>query len=408
MAERDHWLAKRHQMLLGMMRRQGLDWWIVVDEEFHPDPLTPFIAPARPYAGNRDIFVFIDADTAGLRKVALTGYAEEAVGSFFESAAEPRRPGEALAELYASQTPKRIGLSIGGRRGVTRSLTHASYQMLSEALGPEATQRFVSAEDLIEEYLDTRIPEEWPHYRDLVHLTEVLARRALSNEAITPGATTVGDLRRFLFDALWAQGVGTWFQPDLRVQRAGLDGGSSRGFLAVSPEATVIQRGDLVHLDFGISYMGFDSDWQKMAYVLREGETQAPEGLRRGLANTNALQDALMSEARPGRPAGEVYKVTMARMKDKGIEAKVYSHPLGNQGHGLGPSIDFRAAQRSVGESSAPLRPHSWLAVELSTALEVSEWDGQKVFIMQEDPAYLTDEGYRFFRPRQESFYLVR
>jgi Xaa-Pro aminopeptidase len=405
MTERDRWLEKRHAMLLGMMRRHDIDWWIVVNEEFHDDPLTPLVAPARPYAGNRDIFVFIDADEAGLRKVALTGYAEQSVAAFFESAPEPRRPGRALRQLFADHPPGRIGLGMAGERGMTRSLTRASYEMLARALGPEGEGRFVSAAGLIEEYLDTRIPEEVPHFATLVHLTEVLARRALSNEAITPGETTVGDLRRFLFDALWAHGVRTWFQPDFRVQRAGVEGATSRGFLAVSPEETVVRRGDLLHLDFGISYMGFDSDWQKMAYVLRGDETEAPEGLRRGLANTHVLQDVLMSAARPGRPAGEVYAETMAEMEERGIEAMVYSHPLGNHGHALGPSIDFRSAAEG---RPRPLRPHSWISVELSTTSEVPEWNGKQVVFMQEDPAYLTDEGYRFFRPRQESFYLIR
>lgn len=407
MEERDEWLAKRHRMLLGMMRRHRLDWWIVVNEEFHDDPLTGLVAPARPYAGNRDIFVFIDADEAGLRKAALTGYAEESVQRFFESPDEPRPPAEALRALFAAHRPERIGLAIDGDRGMTRSLTLSTHQMLRRALGAEGARRFVSAEGLIEEYCDTRIPEELPHFETLVHLTEVLARRALSNEAITPGETTVGDVRRFLFDALWAEGVTTWFQPDLRVQRAGTSGPTSRGFLAVSPEKTVIRRGDLVHLDFGISYMGLDSDWQRMAYVLKPDETDTPAGLKRGLANTNALQDALMRAAGPGRPAAEVYAAAMAEMKERAIEAMIYSHPLGNHGHALGPSIDGRSVHDDGGRPR-PLRPNSWISIELNTALAVPEWDGQKVFFMEEDPAYLTDEGYRFFRPRQERFYLVR
>ena len=176
----------------------------------------------------------------------------------------------------------------------------------------------------------------------------------------------------------------------------------------MSPESTIIEQGDLLHVDFGISYMGLDSDWQKMAYVLREGESDAPAGLKQGLANTNVLQDVLMGEARPGRPAGEVYRATMAEMEKRGIAAMIYSHPLGNHGHGLGPGIDFRSGEEPSARGPRPLRPHSWIAVELNTSMKVPEWDDQTVFFMQEDPAYLTDEGYRFFRPRQESFYLIR
>jgi Xaa-Pro aminopeptidase len=408
MAVRDGWLAQRHARLLDMMRRHGFDWWVVVNEEFRPDPLTPLVAPARPYVGNRDVLVFVDAGARGLRRVAITGYAEESLARFFESPDDPKPLEEALPALYREHPPRRIGLSIGSRRGIARGLSHDTYLLFAKLLGPEAESRFASAEPLIEEYLDTRLPEEAPHFETLVALTEWMARRALSNEAIVPGRTTVGDVRLFLYDALWTAGVTTWFQPDLRLQRRGRANAGSRGFLAVSKEAEVIERGDLVHLDFGITYMGMDSDWQKMAYVLRDGETDAPAGLKRALANTNALQDALLRAGRPGRPAGEVYQAVMDEMKAKDIEAMVYAHPLGNHGHGMGPSIDFRAAKRERGNEARPLREGSWLAVELNTATAVPEWDGQKVYVMQEDPARLTAEGYRFFRPRQESFYLVR
>ena len=404
-AVREAWLLKRHEMLLPMMRRHGVGMWIIVNEEFHDDPLTQYIAPPRPYAGNRDIFVFIDAGEQGLKKHALSGYAEESLARFFEGSEVQRNHQMALAELYAQYRPAAIALGIGGKRGVTRSLTRDSYTLLANALGPEAEARFVSAAPLIEEYLDTRIPEELEHYRTLVALTEQVVKRAFSPEVVKPGVTTVGDVRRWLYDELGRKGVGTWFQPDLRVQRKGQGHAASRGFLAVSKEDVVIQRGDLLHVDFGISYLGLHSDWQKMAYVLREGQKDVPEGLKRALVNTNALQDAVVKESRPGRSSGEVYEAVMAAMKEQGIQAQVYSHPLGNQGHALGASIDFRSASRQ--EEPKKLREGSYIAIELNTRTPVPEWDGQEVYAMQEDPAYLTAEGWRFFVPRQEAYYVI-
>lgn len=407
MEVRDSWLTKRHDMLLPMMRRHGVDMWIVVNEEFHDDPLTEYIAPARPYTGRRDVFVFVDTGAEGLRKVAATGYWEENVARFFESPIDPDPAPEVLRQLWEEHRPEKIALGTGGSRGMTRSLTHDSYRFLAEALGPEAEARFTSAEPLIVEYLATRIPEEWDHYEQLVALTEHITRRALSSEVIEPGVTTIGDVRMFMYDALWDAGVRTWFQPDLRVQRRGGANVGSRGFLAVAEEGTVIERGDLVHIDFGISYMGLDSDWQKMAYVLLPDETDVPPGIAAALANTQRLQDALMLRAsRPGRTVGEVYAATMAEMEEAGITAQVYSHPLGNHGHGLGPSIDFR----SSGSSEAAARElveGAYISIELNTSTAVPEWDGQDVYIMQEDPAYLTPDGWRFFRPRQESLYLI-
>jgi Xaa-Pro aminopeptidase len=396
-------------MLLEMMRRHGIDMWIVVNEEFHDDPLTEFVAPPEVFVGNRDLFVFIDAGEAGLRRVAVTGFASEHLQAFFESPEDPRSADEAMPELFAEHDPETIGLSIGGRRGVTRSLTRASFEWLSEIMGEEATSRFVSAADLIEEYLDTRIPAEFEHYRAAVELTAELGQRAFSNEVIVPGETTVGEIRWWLLDRFWENGVEPWFVPDIRIQRQGAKNRTSRGFLAVAPTDTIIERGDLLHMDIGFTYMGLNTDWQKMAYVLREGEASAPEGLDVALSEANALWEVLSRASQPGDRAGEVYNETMAEMEQLGIEAMIYSHPLGNQGHGLGASIDFRSAQRENAEEqhSKQLREGSFMAIEFNIADEISEWDGQKVWVMQEDPAYLTSDGWKLFVPRQREYYLV-
>lgn len=407
---REGWLAKRHAMLLDMMRKHDIQMWIVVNEEFHDDPLSQYIAPPRPYTGNRDFFIFVDTGGPQLRKVAVTGYSEDNLKRFFESPDEPKPINIVLPELVDRYQPGRIALNYGGRRGVTRSLTRDTYVDLVNLLGPDAQKRVVSAADLIEEYLDTRIPEEMEYYTRAVQLTESLARRALSSEVITPGRTTVGDVRNWLYDAMWAAGVRTWFQQDLRVQRRGMTKASSRGFLAVAPESTVIRRGDVVHLDFGITVMGFDTDWQKMAYVLRPGEQDVPAGLKAAMKNSNTLQDVLMKTySRPGALVSDVYDSTMAEMKRRGITAQIYSHPIGNQGHGLGAAIDFRSAQRpELGASGKRLRKGSYISIELNTRTPVPEWDGQEVFVMFEDDAHLTDDGWVFFRPRQERWYLIR
>ena len=405
---REGWLVTRHAMLLDMMRRHKVSMWIVVNEEFHDDPLTQLIAPPRPHVGNRDFFVFIDAGDR-LRKVAVTGYDEETTVRFFEGSGEPKPAKEALAALVAEHKPASIALALSGRRGVTRSVTHDAYLMITNAIGPEYTGRIVSAAPLIEEYCDTRLPEEKAYYATLVRLTDQITKRALSNEVITPDRTTVGNVRRWLYDAMWAAGVRTWFQPDMRVQRKSSGNQTSRGFLAIAPESTVIRRGDVIHLDFGISAMGFDTDWQKMAYVLLPGETDVPAGLKAAMKNTNTLQDVLMKRfSRPGRAAATVYDSTMAEMKVRNIKAMIYSHPIGVQGHGLGASIDFRSAQRDGSESPKALRLGSYISIELNTTTPIPEWGGQGVSVMMEDDAWLGPDGWSFFHPRQESWYLIR
>ena len=406
---RERWLKTRLEtLLLPMMRRHKVDMWIVTNEEFHPDPVVPHVAPPIPYQGRRDFFIFSDRGTQRLESIAVVRYPEERIRRFFEVVNPPgRETAAALRKIVEERKPKAIALNMGGARGATGSLTYDAHKFLAEALGPEYTARFVPAAPLVVEYMDTRLPEELEHYRTAVHITDILTRRAFSNEVITPGKTTVGDVRWWFLQQVNQLGLDVWFHPDIRVQRRSREAGKTQQFLSVADEAVVLERGDVIHIDCGINYLGLSTDWQKMAYILRPGERDAPEGLRRAMANTNRLQDALFKHIRVGAYGHEVYDATMADMKREGIEAMIYSHSVGNQGHALGASIDFR--RPAVGATpEPPFREGSYTSIELNTSTPVAEWGGQKVTIMLEDDAYLTAQGMRWFRPRQTSFYLIR
>jgi len=407
-ALRESWLKKRlDTMLLPMMRQQKIDMWIVVNEEFHPDPITEYIAPPLPYDGRREFFIFTDRGGDKLDRVALVRYGEEHLRYFFEVLLPPGKDvADTLRRIVEERKPKTIALNMGGTRGATSGLTHDAYKFLTETLGPDYASRFVPAAPLIVEYLDTRLPEELEHYRTAVELTDVLTRRAFSNEVIKPGKTTVRDVRFWWLQQVNNLGLDVWFQPDLRIQRQNQEAGKTLQFLSVADESAVIQRGDVIHIDCGLNYMGLSTDWQKMGYVLRDGEKDAPEGLKKALANTNRLQDALFTHIRPGAKGFEVYDATMADMKNLGIEAMIYSHSIGNQGHALGASVDFRRPTAGA-PLEPPFREGSYTSIELNTSTAVPEWGGQKVTIMMEDDAYLTKDGMKWFRPRQNAFYLI-
>jgi Xaa-Pro dipeptidase len=408
-AVRESWLKKRlDTMLLPMMRQQKIDMWIVTNEEFHADPVTEYIAPPLPYVGRREFFIFADRGGDKLDRIALVRYGEEHLKLFFEVLTPPGRDiADTLRRIVQERNPKTIALNMGGTRGATNGITHDAYKYLAETLGQDYASRFVSAAPLIVEYMDTRLPEELEHYRTAVAVTDILTRRAFSNEVITPGKTTVGDVRFWFLQQLNNLGLGTWFQADLRVQRQSQEAGKTLQFLDVAEESTVIKRGDVIHIDCGLNYLGLSTDWQKMGYVLREGEKDAPEGLKKALANTNRLQDALFTHIKIGATGSEVYDATMADMKTAGIEAMIYSHSVGNQGHALGASIDFRRPTAGA-PVEPPFREGSYTSIELNTTTPVAEWGGQKVTMMMEDDAYLTKDGMKWFRPRQTSFYVVR
>ena len=408
---REAWLKKRlDTLLLPMMRQHKIEMWIVTNEEFHADPVTAYIAPPLPYVGRRDFFVFADRGGDKLDRIAVVRYPEEHLKYFFEVLNPPGREIAAtLGRIVAERNPKTIALNMGGMRGATDGLTFEAYKFLTDAVGPTNASRFVSAAPLIVEYMDTRLPEELEHYRTAVEVTDILTQRAFSNEVITPGKTTVGDVRWWFLQQVNNLGLDVWFQPDLRLQRHDRDPGKTQQFLSVTEESAVIQRGDVIHIDCGVNYMGLSTDWQKMGYVLREGERDVPEGLKKALTNTNRLQDALFTHIKPGAKGFEVYDATMADMKKLGIEAMIYSHSVGNQGHALGAAIDFRRAPSGAAVSlEPPFREGSYTSIELNTSTPVAEWGGQKVTIMMEDDAYLTKDGMKWFRPRQTAFYVIR
>jgi Xaa-Pro dipeptidase len=407
---RERWLKTRlDTMLLPMMRRHQVEMWIVTNEEFHPETVVPYIAPPIPYEGRRDFFIFTDRGDDKLERIALVRYPEEHLRSFFEVVNPPGRDIPAtLKKLVAERNPKTIALNFGGSRGAMNGLTYDAQKFLAETLGKDLAERFVTAAPLIVEYMDTRLPDELENYRRAVELTDIITRRAFSNEVITPGKTTVGDVRYWWLQQMNDKGLDTWFHPDMRIQRKDQATEKTQQFLSVADEAEVIQRGDVIHIDCGLNYMGLSTDWQKMGYVLRKGENEVPEGLQRALANTNRLQDALFSHIKPGAWGYDVYDATMTDMKAAGIEAMIYSHSIGNQGHGLGASVDFRRPVAGAVSFEPAFREGSYTSIELNTSTPVTEWGGQKVTIMAEDDAYLTKDGMKWFRPRQTSFYVIR
>lgn len=403
---RSGWLKKRlDTLLLPMMRKHGVSMWIVTNEEFHSDPVTDSIVPPIPMVGRRDFFIFVDNGQT-LEKFAVLRYEEEQIKKFYSLISPPRdKTAETIKKIVENHNPKTIALNMGYGRGQADGITYDAYKFLAETLGKDYESRFISAGNLAADFLDTRLTEEIEHYRTAVLATDILTRRAFSNEVITPGKTTVGDVRWWFLQQINNLGLTTWFQPDLRVQRQAKANSNSQQFLAVADESIVLERGDLIHIDCGLNYMGLSTDWQKQAYILRKGESDAPPGLKNALKNTNALQDAIFKAARAGMTGTEVYDAAMAEMKSQNIEAMIYSHPIGTQGHGLGAAIDFR---RALGISPERFRLGSFTSIELNTSTIVPEWNNQKVTVMAEDDAFMTEKGFEFFRPRQTEFYLIK
>ena len=414
---RVRWLEERHRRLLPMMRAHGVGMWVVVNEEFHNDPLTEHVAPPLVYVSRRDAHVFVDGGDAGLLRYSNYWRPSATYARFFEPLPTARSDrgtsdlSDGLRELVARTRPKSIALAIRGPRGQDGGLSRDAHELIVQAIGPEYARRIIPAAPLIEEYLDTRLPDELEHYRMLVEATDILAQRALSNEVITPGKTTAADVGWWFNDQVARLGVGAtpWFEIHTAVQRFDAATGKMIPYVHPAPESLVFQPGDVIHLDCGFNYLGMASDWQKVAYVLRPGETEVPAGLVRALQNGNRTQEALRTTSRPGMSGHEAAQATLAALAGVDFTPSIYSHPIGTHGHGVGPQINARAGTTLVPPAwDSRLRLGSYRSIELSATTRIPEWNDGLLTIPFEDDAVLTATGYEWFRPPQTQWYLVR
>jgi Xaa-Pro aminopeptidase len=412
-AIRQGWLKTRlEQVLPALMRKHGVSMWIVANREYNEDPVfRSLVSPSLFAARRRTILVFTDQGPGkGVERLALGGGSNGGLYTVYRDPDLETRElwGKAqwalLRKVVDERKPERIAIDISQTHAFSDGLSAGEREQMEAALGPW-TAKIVRAEELPLEYLEIRVPEMIPAYRKLMRISHGLMSRAFSNEVITPGKTTTADVEWWLRQRVNDLGLGEWFAPTVDVQRRGVKPAAIVG----EKGDVVIQRGDHLHVDFGIHALGLATDTQHVGYVLREGETDAPAGLRRALANSNRLQDLLLERLRPGRTGNEILADTLAAAKKEGLTATVYTHPIGDHGHGAGPLIGLWDRQEGVpGRGDVKVLSSTWFSIELEATTPVPEWDGQAVRSAQEE-AMLDESGrISWVLPRQTAYHLVR
>jgi Xaa-Pro aminopeptidase len=413
-AIRQAWLEKRlDRVLPGLMRKHGVSMWIVANREYNEDPVfLSLVSPSLFAARRRTILVFTDrGPEKGVERLALGGGSNGGLYTVYRDPAIESRElwGQSqwalLRKLVDERKPATIAVDISHTHAFSDGLSAGEREQLERALGPW-TSRFVRAETLPLEYLEIRVAEMVPAYRNLMRIAHGLIARAFSNEVITPGKTTTADVEWWLRQQVNDLGLGEWFAPTVDVQRRG----SKPGAVVGERGDVVIERGDHLHVDFGIQAMGLATDTQHVGYVLREGEREPPAGLRKALENSNRLQDLLVGKIRPGRTGNEILADTLAAMKKAGLTGTVYTHPIGDHGHGAGPLIGLWDRQEGVpGRGDVHVLPSTWFSIELEATTPVAEWGGQPVRSAQEEDAMIDENGrVSWVLERQTRYHLVR
>ncbi len=406
----DRWLDTRIDTVLpDLMRRAEIDLWVIVSREYNEDPVLRTFLPSKWQSARRTTILLIHdrGEDAGLETLAVARYN---VGERFEKAWDKETDGEQwahLAALIAERDPKRIGLNFSETFALADGISHTEYRKFFEALPEALHDRVVSAEDLAIGWLETRTPEEMAVYPHIVRIAHDIIAEGFSEAVITPGVTTTTDVQWWYRDRIRELGLTAWFHPSVELDRPEAPAEDLKTSIATRFAPEVIEPGDLLHVDFGITYLRLNTDTQQHAYVLKAGESDAPEGLKAALKTGNRLQDILTSQFRTGRSGNEILSRALEEARKEGISASIYTHPIGFHGHAAGPTIGMWDQQGGVpGTGDYPLYPMTAYSIELYAESEVEGWD-KPVRIRLEEDAFFDGERVYYIDGRQRELLLI-
>lgn len=384
-----------------IMRAEGIDLWLLVAREYFEEPVVAKMLDAENmHARRRTILIFHDPGQGKpVERLTVSRYG---LGGLFMPAWDPaKQPDQwkAAADIIAARNPGKIAVNISDLHQFADGMTVSQYDKFTAALPETLRSRMVSGEGLAIRWLETRTPSEMALYPTIERTAHAVIAEAFSRKVITPGVTTAEQVQWWYRDRLLQLGLDAWFHPSVAIQRKGAEG--------MLEGNEVIRPGDLLWTDFGITYLRLNTDTQHLAYVLKPGESEAPVGLRQGLANSNKVQDALLRQFVVGRSGNEALARARAEAKAAGLDPSIYSHPIGFHGHGAGPSIGFWDNQNADPRGDAAIHANTAWSIELTSYAAVPEWGGQRVDFRAEENAYFDGRTVRFIDGRQTSLTLI-
>jgi Xaa-Pro aminopeptidase len=399
-------LDKFEQVLPLAMRNAGIDMWIVAVKENHREPLWEDLG--RGYVTGIGYYVFTDRGRDRIERAALgpSGYMVEQSGAY-----DIFGPSSNLAAFVKERNPRRIGVNMSDEIGPADGLSHTMHGHLVRTLGEPFASRLVSAERLVSEFRSRRVASEIVAFGEASGIAIQLAERALSNEVITPGRTTLEDVAWWLQDQLLARGLGSEFDmPSVYI--TGPEG------IAATSTARIIQPGDVMMIDWGVQLMNFGTDVKRVAYVLKPGETAPPASIQTAFDKAIAVRDVLKRAIKPGVRADETMKQMDAALRAAGYgviefnrpnaDSKtdvVYGfHPVGNTGHDIGPSMTTWQPL----QTTFSLHLQHLFAFEFFAYTPIAEWGGRKLRIPIEDDAILMEQGIQFVHPANYRLMVIR
>ena len=395
-----------NKLLPQLMEKTDIDMWVLIAREYNEDPIIKTMLPPTWLNARRTtILVFsLDKKTKNFESVAISRYAfGDNIPSIWDKDKQPNQ-WEALKDYIVSKNPEKIGLNISSYESLADGLSKYHYDQLYNVLSPKFRKKITSAEDLAIAWIETRTDLEMTVFSQLVEISSSIIREAFSTKVITPGVTSTDDVVWWMREKVLSLGLDTWFHPTVDVQRK--DNSDLYAFDNKS-KFDIILPGDLLHCDFGISYLTLNTDTQELAYVLKPGETDAPDFLIKAFKEGTRVQDIFTNNFKQGLTGNEILRRSLEQGKAEGLRPSIYTHPLGTYGHSAGTTIGMWDSQGGVPfTGDHPLQYNTAYAIELNTTVYVEEWE-KDIRIMLEVPGFFGKNGFRYINGRLKEFLLV-
>ena len=406
----DEILAERINTLLpSLIEKNNIDMWVLISREYNEDPVLKTMLPSTWLsARRRTILVFYRSpDKKIWEKMAIARYN---VGETIKAAWDMQRfpdQWDQLVSIIRERNPQKIGINLSDEFAHADGMVQTEYKALMEKLPANLRSKVVSAENLAVAWLETRTAREMQIYPMLVQATHAIIEEGFSEKVITPGITTTDDLVWWFREKIRSMGFDTWFHPSVSVQRSDTLSFEHLRSFSNRPKDEVIRTGDLLHVDIGISYLRLNTDIQQHAYVLQPGEKEVPEAIQKAFTKANRLQDILTSQFKIGKTGNQILADALKQAKSEGIEAVIYTHPLGYHGHAAGPTIGLWDQQGGVpGSGDYPLYENTAYSIELNAASDIPAWK-KSIRIMLEEDGYFDQRGFRYIGERQKEIFTI-
>lgn len=397
------------------MREAGIDMWIILCQEDNLDPAYTTLIPMDSWCPILQMLVFHDRGDSGIEGINISGTDTRDLYTRPYRGQKPEEQWPILTRLIEERAPRRIGINIGSVQWAAGGLTQNLYRQLLATLPAGYRDRLVSAEPLVVTWLATLTDSDVEAFRHVVEVAKAIIARCYSREAIEPETSTTADLEWFYWQTCADLGLEVSFRPFFTIHR------SPASCAEHDPADRIIRPGDLLHCDVGIKYLRLNSDHQQWAYVLQDGETDAPAGAQALLQSAHRLQDIFMGEFRRGLTGNELLARILARARaasspptprgraSEGVpEPRVYSHSLGYFLHEPGPLIGLPWEQeRCQGRGDVPLDYGQAFTMELSVTDAMPEWDCARLRMSVEEDVVFTKDGCHLLGPRQERLHVV-